>query len=119
MNCLRSSIRTFFHYLHEAGDLASNPARLTRRARCGPPLPRTLTSNDERRLLEALSFADDPEARRDHALFHLMLATGLRVGSAVMLGKDDIDLERGEIILQNMKGGICGRKLVRNTAARI
>src|SRR5262249_47019999 len=45
-NALRTSLRTFFRYAHEAGYTSSNPARLIRRALCGSPLPRAL-SDDE------------------------------------------------------------------------
>ena len=36
-NALRTSLRTFFRYAHEAGYTQSNPARLVRRALCGTP----------------------------------------------------------------------------------
>lgn len=42
---------------------------------------------------------------RDYALFHLMLATGIRVGSAVALDVEHVNLERGELRLTTMKGG--------------
>lgn len=60
-------------------------------------------SDDERdRLLAALKKGDSP---RDYALFHLMLATGIRVGSAVALMVEHVDLERGDLRLGEMKGG--------------
>src|SRR5262245_35719005 len=37
MNALRTSLRCFFRYLHEAGVVPQNPARLVRRAMCAPP----------------------------------------------------------------------------------
>src|SRR5688572_19527049 len=40
LNCVRSSLKAFCSYCHEAGWIASNPARLIRRARCGGPTPR-------------------------------------------------------------------------------
>ena len=36
MNCLRSSLRSFFSYLHRAGDISTDPARLLRQALCAP-----------------------------------------------------------------------------------
>ncbi|HET8692703.1 MAG TPA: tyrosine-type recombinase/integrase [Steroidobacteraceae bacterium] len=64
---------------------------------------RTLTE-DQRRLLDALAAARDPEGRRDHALIATMLGSGIRVGSAVALDVEDLDLERGEVRLRTAKG---------------
>ncbi len=44
------------------------------------------------------------EAKRDYALFHLMLATGIRLGSAVGLDVTDVDLDRGELWIRTTKG---------------
>lgn len=105
LNCLRSSIRAFFAYLHRAGLLASDPARLLRRAICSPPPPRALAEAACERLLAALAAAPGERARRDHALFGLMLATGLRVGSVVALQVRDVAIDRGEIVLRLAKQG--------------
>jgi site-specific recombinase XerD len=102
MNAMRTSLRVFFRYLHEAGEIGQNPARLVRRALCGVPPPRSLTEAERDRLLTTLAGTG---CARDHALFHLMLATGIRVGSAVALDVPDVDLDRGELRLKAMKGG--------------
>src|SRR5688572_1399623 len=75
MNALRSSLRSFFAYGHAAAWCKENPARLIRRAKCGTPPPRGLSDQDRERLLDALTVAQGPEARRDHLLFHLLLAS--------------------------------------------
>lgn len=103
MNALRSSLRTFFGYLHAVGLLRTNPAALVRRARCGTAPPRGLSEDEQRRLLDALSKGEGRAAERDHALFHLLLATGIRIGSALALEVRDVDLERGELELRSMK----------------
>src|SRR5262245_33277160 len=102
VNALRGSLKNFFGYLACAGLIDRDPARLVRRARCGPPPPRTLSEDDQKRLLFVLAQAHDPEGRRDHVLFTTMLKTGIRVGSAVAL--DVGDLERGELRLRTTKG---------------
>jgi site-specific recombinase XerD len=104
VNALRSSLKGFWGYVHRAGYVAADPSRLIRRAITGPPPPKTLSEDDQRRLLDALSKAEDDAGKRDHALFHLMLATGIRIGSALALDVEDVDLERGEIVLRKMKG---------------
>ena len=104
VNVLRSSLKGFFGYLDRAGYLTQDPTRLLRRALAGSGPPTTLSDDEERRLLLALACARGPEGRRDSAMFHLMLAAGLRVGSVVALDVDDLDLERGEVFLRTMKG---------------
>jgi site-specific recombinase XerC len=98
MNSLRGSLRGFSGYLHRAGIIPTDPTRLVRRALCGRPLPRTIPEADQKKLLAAI---DHP---RDHLLFHLMLRTGIRLGSALALDVSDLDLERGEIVLRHAKG---------------
>ena len=105
-NALRTSLRTFFRYSHEAGYCTSNPARLIRRALCGAPPPRALSDEEQGRLLLALSKGTGPEAKRDHALFALMLGSGIRLGSALALEVGDVDLERGELQLRRTKGDV-------------
>jgi site-specific recombinase XerC len=122
LNCLRSSLRTFWAWAHAAGYVARNPARLIRRARCGPPPPRALSDDEQQRLMGALASARGEAAERDHALFHVMLATGIRLGSALGLDVEDVDLERGELLLRHCKNGrvevvFLGRA-VRNHLAR-
>ncbi len=103
-NCLRSSLRCFLGYLHGAGYLPYNPGRLIRRARCSPPPPRAISEEDQRRLLETLEKAEGPEASRDYMLFHLMLSSGIRLGSAVALDLEDLNLDKSEIRLRTAKG---------------
>jgi site-specific recombinase XerC len=103
-NALRTSLRTFFRHAHEAGYCRSNPARLVRRALCGTPPPRALSDDEAGRLLLALAAGVGLEAKRDHALFALMLGSGIRLGSALALETRDVDLERGELALRKTKG---------------
>jgi len=103
-NALRSSIRNFFRYLHQAGYIDQDPARLIRRALCSPPPPRALTEDETARLMATLEAAEGFEGRRDYALFHTMLATGIRLGSAVAVNSGDIDLDEGVLMLRETKG---------------
>jgi site-specific recombinase XerC len=64
-------------------------------------------SDDEAgRLLLALSKGTGHEAKRDHALFALMLGSGIRLGSALALEVGDVELERGELQLRRTKGDV-------------
>ncbi len=103
-NALRSSLRAFFAYLHAAGIVAENPARLIQAARCSPPPPRAIPEADQDRLLRAMAEDDSAEGARDHALFSLIRFTGLRIGSAVSLAVEDVDLDAGVLRLRMAKG---------------
>jgi site-specific recombinase XerD len=103
-NALRTSVRVFLKYCHESGVVAQNPGRLIRRAHCSPPPPRPLSEDEAERLMASLAEGDSPEAKRDYALFHLMLASGIRLGSAIALDVEDVDLAGGILHLRRMKG---------------
>ena len=105
VNALRGSVRGFFGYLHRAGFVPEDAGRLVRRARCGVPPPKTLSEADQERLLATLAKAEGDAARRDHALFSFLLGTGARVGAALALTVEDLDLEGGEAVLRRCKGG--------------
>ena len=104
VNALRSSVKVFFSYLHSAGYISESPARLIRRALCGKPPPRSLSQVDQERLLKAMAAGTRKPDRRDHMLFGLMLASGVRLGSALGLDVEDVDLDRGELLLRRAKG---------------
>ena len=104
MNAMRSSLKVFFGYLHAAGYVIENSARLIRRALCGAPPPRWLSEGDQERLLSAMADGIREPDRRDHALFGLMLASGVRIGSALALDIEDVDLDGGELLLRHSKG---------------
>lgn len=103
-NAVRTSLRCFFGYCHAAGWTRENAARLVRLARCEGPPPRGLSDQDRRRLLDTLTVAQGQEARRDHLLIDLMLSAGLRLSAALALTDADVDLQRGEIVVQRAKG---------------
>jgi integrase/recombinase XerD len=71
-----------------------------------PPrrLPRALPLDDVLALVEAAGFDGTPKAVRDQALLEFLYGTGARIGEAVGLDVDDIDLERGTVMLHG-KGG--------------
>ena len=102
-NALRTSLRTLFAYLADAGLLPANPARLLRRARCSSPPPRAMHEDEERKLLAHLAAMPGEAARRDEMLVHLMLGAGLRIGAAVGIDIDDLDLAHGEVRIRRDK----------------
>jgi integrase/recombinase XerD len=119
VNAMRSSLRGFFSYLHEAGYVAANPTRLLRRAVCSPPPPRALTDDEQRRLLEVLDGGETYEALRDAALVRTMLGTGLRLSSALALRVEDMDLQARELVIRCAKGSRPDRLPVSREVARV
>lgn len=103
VNALRGSIKGFFGFLHRAGLMHQDPSRLLKRAICGPPPPRGLTPAEETRLREALAAGTGPEAERDRMLIELMLATGIRLSSALAATVQDVDLDEGTLVLRQVK----------------
>jgi site-specific recombinase XerC len=119
VNAIRASLSGFFRFLHDAGLITENPTRLLRRAICGRPEPRAMETDDQPRFLAALDTASNTEERRDRALFTLMLTAGLRLGSAIGLDIQDLDLERRMVRLRKMKGDREGRAFVPEATARM
>ncbi len=103
LNAMRTSVRCFCAHLHDAGLVAANPARLLRRARCSPPPPKSLHADEHERLLAVLAAATGEHAERDRMLIELLLGTGMRIGSALALNIEDLDLEHGEITVRRAK----------------
>ena len=119
MNCLRSSLRAIFAHLDRAGYLPQDPARLIRRARCAARPPLCLSDAECQALMATLAGDKPPAARRDHALFDLLLESGIRLGSALALRTNDLDLDGGEILLRRTKGDhpervVLSRRIVRH-----
>ncbi len=115
VNAIRSSLKCFFSYAHRAGYVPQDPARLIRRAICGTPPPRALSKDEQKRMLAALTAGNREPDRRDRVLFGLMLASGIRLGSALGLDVEDVELDQGEILLRQAKGDRVERVFLNRT----
>ncbi len=104
VNALRTSLRCFFGYLHDVGLVPTNPAHRLRRAHCPPPPVRGMPDGDLTLLVATLKSADDPAAHRDLAIVRLLADSGMRLGSAVALDVEDLDLAAREAHLRCAKG---------------
>ncbi len=105
MNALRSSLRGFFGYLERAGVVERSPARVLRMARVALPAPRGMRPEDVAKLLAVLAADTTVAGRRDHALVSFLAGTGARLGSALAVGVEDLDLAAGTATLRELKGG--------------
>lgn len=95
-----AAIKSFFQYLESEGVIPDNPAHDIHAPRVKKRTPRTLSSQEVTRLLEAPSQDSTPKAVRDRALLELLYATGLRATEVVSLTTEDIDLAQGCITCQ-------------------
>jgi site-specific recombinase XerD len=109
VNALRTSVRCLMKFAHDSGFAMQDAARLVRRAHCTMPPPRALPAADIAKLLAALAQATGRAGQRDHALFHLLSATGLRIGSALGLEVEHVDLVGGVLRIETAKGNARGR----------
>jgi len=104
VNRTKTALRVFFRFLTDAGYIAENPARLIRSTPTDRRVPGYLSADEARRLLDAITNSDSALARRDHAMFSLLLGTGIRLGSLVTLNVDDVNLAEGTVTIK-AKGG--------------
>jgi integrase/recombinase XerD len=89
-----TTLRGFFGFLAQEGEVSGNPAELLIAPKCGQSLPKFLSSKQVDELLEA----PDQAARtglRDRAMLDLLYATGLRVSELIRLRVSDIDEQAG------------------------
>jgi integrase/recombinase XerD len=88
------TLRGFFKFLHRAGHLRQNPAKLVDLPKSGLKLPTVLNVEEVARLLAAPD-PDKPAGQRDAAMLELIYAAGLRVTELVGLRMTSINLEAG------------------------
>ena len=86
-----SALRGFFAFLIREGVLGANPAAEIRAPKAAKRLPGTIDADQMARLLAPP--ADEPLARRDHAMMELFYSSGLRLAELVGLDLMDLDLQ--------------------------
>ena len=89
----RAALSVWYRLLRELGIREDDPLLVLARPRAARELPRVLSEEDVRRLLDA---CPDTDARglRNRTILEMLYATGLRVSELVALAPSDLDLER-------------------------
>jgi integrase/recombinase XerD len=87
-------LRSFYRHLRREETISHDPTAELHGPRKAQRLPRVLSREEVRRLLEAPHGAT-PLALRDRALLEVMYACGLRASEAVGVELGDIDIEEG------------------------
>ena len=88
-----AAVKSFFNYLDTQGIISENPTNDIDSPKVKKRLPKTLTSEDVERLLEAPTQKKTPKNLRDTALLNLLYSTGMRVTEVVSLQLEDVDLQ--------------------------
>jgi integrase/recombinase XerD len=97
-----TTLRGFFGFLLEEGEMAHNPTELLVSPKIGAALPKYLDHERIGELIEAPDTAK-PTGLRDHAMLDLLYATGLRVSELIKLRVADLD-EYGGVLRVIGKG---------------
>jgi integrase/recombinase XerD len=92
-----AALKSFFSFLVMNGDIDEDPTESLGSPRVGRTLPRCLSEDEVKRLLDEASKAGTPESQRDATILELLYATGLRVSELVSLNVQDIDLQESYI----------------------
>ena len=92
-----SSIRIFFQYLSKKADdiykIQNNPAQNLETPKLDKRLPKYLSLDDSKKLLDVSSNEDNRNCERDHAILTLFLNCGLRLSELVGINLQDINFE--------------------------
>ncbi len=88
-----AAVKSFFNYLETNHIVQENPTTDIDSPKVKKRLPKTLTSEEVERLLEAPASKKSPKNLRDMALLNMLYSTGMRVTEVVSLRLKDVDLE--------------------------
>ena len=100
---LLSSMRRFYRYLLQQGEIVDDPTEQIDAPKLGRPLPKSLTEEDVEALLDAPDVGQ-PLGLRDRAMLETLYACGLRVSELVGLTLNQISLAQGLVRIIG-KGG--------------
>lgn len=98
-----AAVHSFYHFLQLDGYREDNPTADLRIPRKAFSLPVVLSTEDVERLLAGPN-VETIEGVRDRAILELLYATGLRVSELVALAPEDIDFDRGLVLVRSGKG---------------
>jgi site-specific recombinase XerD len=93
----------FFHYLMEQDALPASLLKKTIKLKLPETLPRAINPKDVRKLLSVI------DKIRDRALILLLLRTGIRIGEALSLTLNDIDMRDKKVHLYQGEKNSMGR----------
>ena len=90
----QASLKSFYSWLMEVGQVEENPARGLTQTKVERKLPHILTSREVELFLEQPD-PSDAKGCRDKAMLELLYATGIRVSELIGLNLDNLNLSAG------------------------
>ena len=90
-----AAARSFFGFLVGEEIIKTDPTENMSSPSVGKALPKPITINQVRSLLEQPAKIDTAEAKRDSAMLQLLYASGMRVSELVALNLGDVDTDGG------------------------
>ncbi|MAE76141.1 MAG: tyrosine recombinase [Planctomycetes bacterium] len=94
-----SALRSLYKFLERRDPSRGNPTTVLDGPRGGRPLPFVLTEG-EVELLLSLDYGSDFQGTRNRAVLEAIYSTGCRVSELCSLDLDDLDQERGTVVLR-------------------
>ncbi len=92
-----ASVRSLFNFLVEEGILVEDPTESLASPRVGRSLPKYLSEDEVRILIDEAAKGSSLESYRNLAMIELMYATGLRVSELVSLAVADLNLNENHL----------------------
>jgi integrase/recombinase XerC len=93
-----SVLRSFYKFLHRAGEIDQNPAVLIKAPKIPKRLPVFVDAQKMDHLLDSQHYFDESfPSVRDHLVIELLFGTGIRLTELLQLKDTDIDLYSGTI----------------------
>lgn len=91
-----ASVRSFFKYCFKRGLVDKNPAHLLIVPKKDKPLPKTTTTEDISRMMDAIDIAS-PRGKQTRAILELFYGTGIRLSELVQLNVADLNVNKTQI----------------------
>ncbi len=95
-----SAVREFFKFLYSENEIKINPALNIQSPKQQKPLPKFLSEQEIRQLIEAAARKQNPAHRRIAVMLELMYACGLRVSELVSMPENCINFEKKQLLIR-------------------
>jgi len=92
-----AAARSLFKFLTSEGIIKEDPTHDLESLSVGRSLPKPISIQQVRALLEQPTKSGTPEAKRDHAMLQLLYASGMRVSELMSLNVEDVNIVDGEV----------------------
>jgi integrase/recombinase XerC len=103
-----SAWRAFYRWLAERVEMPANPVATVRAPKRAKTLPKALSVDDAKQLMDA-PLSDSPEALRDHAILELFYSSGLRLAELVGIDISQNKASLGWLNLDNAEVTVLGK----------